>query len=179
MLADDNDLLLREGVASLLTRSGFGVVRLIGAGASLVAWSARSPRLGHCRHSDASHTRHLRLHGQSDPQRTPADRHSGTFTLRRCRTCDGAARQWATGWLSAQPVCASSRRSWSWRKRTRRRTRWMLSALFNYTLWKASGWLHILRLGGVAMRPISEEMQSILSTTTCVAASRKRDDCAG
>jgi serine/threonine-protein kinase PknK len=52
VLADD-DVLLREGLASLLDRSGFEVVGQVGNGVELLAWFVRPARHGDRRYPDA------------------------------------------------------------------------------------------------------------------------------
>jgi CheY-like chemotaxis protein len=100
----DDDVLLRQGLASLLERSDFEVVGRAGDAdemlrlvrehrPDLVIVDIRMPPT----HSTRRAGGRVR-----DPRRVPGGRHPRSFRTRRDRACDGASRYWAADRLFTQ-----------------------------------------------------------------------------
>ena len=100
----EDDVLLREGLASLLERSGFDVVGQAGDGAQLLETGPRQD--AGCRgdrYPDAADQHHRGPRRRAgDPRRIPRHRDPGAVGARRRRARDGAAGQWTQRRLSAQ-----------------------------------------------------------------------------
>ena len=92
VIADDS-ILVREGIAALLTRAGVEVVAQADSPEELLrAIDAHRPRRGHRRRAHAAHAdRRRAARGPRDPRAPPADRHRHPLPARRGRDRDAPA----------------------------------------------------------------------------------------